>query len=295
MGFTAWMTITVLALSACSAAAGGLQVMADFQGIEYTEQGRPVGMPMGGIGAGSIEISSQGTLMEFGNINNWAARVPSIPGSGLYLTHRTDGKTSVYPLSAGKVRFEGNFPFAKLTFPDLPVKLTLWCWSPFVLHDIRHSSYPVAIFDAEIENTGKESAEVGLALYYGTDYSAWLQKLSVAGSETIPVRILSDSSPVCGKYADGISFKTKAELDTATVQERIARTRKTLEDAYLKSYDFTPINISNACTRSYKNHTFGDDKPHDPLTFDDLTPGRRDVYGIPFEIIDDKASAGKSC
>ena len=295
MDLTVVIVLALLLLAACCAAASGLGIMADFQGIEYTEQGRPVGMPMGGVGAGSIEISSQGTLMEFGNINNWAARIPSIPGSGLYLTYRSTRKTDVYPLSSGKVRFEGNFPFAKLTFPDLPVKLTLWCWSPFVLHDIRRSSYPAAIFDAEITNTSGDPAEVGLALGYGTDYSAWLEGLCSTRSETIPVRILSSGRTVNGKHASGVRFNTEAEIDSAVVLEKAAKIRKALEDAYLRAYEYTPIDILSACTRSYKTHPFGDDQSHALMNFDDLRPGRRDVYGIPFDIIDDEASGGRSC
>jgi uncharacterized protein (DUF608 family) len=267
--------------------------ISDFHGIQYTEQGRPVGMPLGGVGAGSIEISSQGTLMEFGNINNWAARISSIPGCGLYLRYRANGKTTVFPLSAGKVRFEGNFPFAKLTFPDLPVKLTLWCWSPFVLHDIRHSAYPAAIFDAEITNPGKERAEVGLVLAYGTDYSSWLAGIA-SKPEQIPVIIHSTGSPASGKSIEGIRFATKAELDPTAVEEKVTRAKKDLEDAYLRSYDYTPLNISSACNRSYRNHPFGDDSPHALLNFNDVKPGRIEVYGIPFEVIDDQTAAGKS-
>jgi len=94
----------------------------------------------------AIEITSQGTLSELANINNLCARIPSIPGAGLWLTYRSGTRSNAYLLSRSRVRFEGNFPFAKLTFPDLPVDLTLYCWSPFVLHDLRHSAYAAAIF-----------------------------------------------------------------------------------------------------------------------------------------------------
>ena len=96
------MCIVVL-LIAGHATAGDLDVMNDFQGIRYTEIGRPVGMPMGGVGAGTIEITSQGTLAEFANVNNWAARIPSLPGTGLWMTHTVGGKTRVYPLAGGRV------------------------------------------------------------------------------------------------------------------------------------------------------------------------------------------------
>ena len=277
------------------AAAGDLDVMSDFQGIRYTEVGRPVGMPMGGVGAGTIEITSQGALAEFANVNNWAARIPSLPGTGLWMTYSTGGKTSVYPLPGGKVIFEGNFPFAKLKFPDLPADLTLWCWSPFILHDLERSSYPVAIFDAEIKNTGRESAEIGLVLAYGTDYGEWLQKLTAGGAEGLSVSIASVSQLYTGKSASGISFSTKSSFDSKVMEARVREVKGSFEDAYLRAYDYAPLDIRQSCNRSYLKNPFGSDAGNAPLNFGDLKPGRMDVYGIPFEIIDDGATSGKSC
>ena len=288
------LILTGALLLASPTGARGIEIMNGFRGIDYTEEGRPVGMPMGGIGAGSIEISSRGALMEFRNINNWAARLPSIPGSGLWVTYRTGDKTRVFQLSAGKVHFEGNFPFAKLTFPDLPVDLTLWCWSPFVMHDLRRSAYPVAIFDARITNKGPRSAEVGLVLSYGTDYREWLRKLLVGGLDALPVNVSSTATPHEGKASRGISFSTRAEMDQAALESRSRALRKSLEDAYLRAYDFTPLDISAACNRSYLHHPFGDDAGNAPLNFADLKPGGMSIYGVPFQILDDAASAGRS-
>lgn len=58
--------ICITLLLIAGRALADLEVMKDFRGIRYTEVGRPVGMPMGGVGAGTIEITSQGTLAEFG-------------------------------------------------------------------------------------------------------------------------------------------------------------------------------------------------------------------------------------
>ncbi|MEI6916489.1 MAG: GH116 family glycosyl-hydrolase, partial [Armatimonadota bacterium] len=204
----------IVMMAACSSPcfAAGMDVMKDFQGIAYTEQGSAVGLPMGGIGAGCIEITSKGTLAEFAHLNNWTLRIPSIKGTGLTLTYRTGAKTRVFPLGEQKVKFEGNFPFAKLTFPNLPVKLTLWCWSPFILHNARHSAYPVAIFDAEVVNTSKTKAEVGLALSYGTDYGAWTRYLAPDTLKDVPtISMRSTPKLYSGKNVQGISFSTVAE------------------------------------------------------------------------------------
>lgn len=100
------LLIGTIWLMALPSVGRSLDTLSDFHGIEYTEIGRPVGLPLGGIGAGCFEITSQGTLVEFGNLNNWTARIPSIPGTGLWLTYKVAGKTQVYPLAGGKVIFE---------------------------------------------------------------------------------------------------------------------------------------------------------------------------------------------
>ena len=277
------------------ATADNLDVMKDFRGIEYTEVGRPVGMPMGGVGAGTIEITSQGSLAEFGNVNNWAARIPSLEGTGLWVIYNVGLTSRSYSLSSSKVVFEGNFPFAKLRFPDLPFDLTLWCWSPFILHDLERSSYPVAIFDAEIKNTGLKAADISLVLSYGTGYGEWLQKLTAGGTEGLAIHITSASRPFKGKSASGISFSTKSKFDAGILAKRVKDLRANLEDAYLRSYDYAPVDIRLACNRSYLKSPFGSDVGNAPLNFGDLKPGKTEVYGIPFDIIDDNASNGKSC
>ena len=327
------MALTLFVLSAFGAAAaaastGGMDIMSDFQGIKYNnfhdwygEVGRPVGMPMGGIGAGSIEISSAGTLMEFGNLNKCVSRLPSIPGTGLAVTSTAGDKTQVFPLSGGKVRFEGNFPFAKLTFPDLPVHVpvdvTLWAWSPFVLHDVRRSAYPVAIFDAQFKNKGSEKAEVGLVLSYGTDYGDWLReslwtlkdfqhdvyaqetpKAAGQGKDTedqvmnAPMRVQSKSAPYTGSSVAGITFSARGEIEKAAFAAQSEAQRKSLGEAYLRAYDFTPLDISSVCNRALKQ-PFGQDA-NKQIDFGDLKTGRIECYGVPFEILNDSATGGKS-
>ncbi len=261
---------------------GPLGVLADFRGIPFNQNGRAVGMPLGGLGAGSIEVSSQGTLMEFGNVNNWNARIASIPGSGIWLSYKTDGSTQVYSLSSGRVCFEGNFPFARLTFPDLPVDLTLWCWSPLILHDVRRSGYPGAIFDAEIRNRTGEPAEVGLVLSYGTDIASWLSGLSGG----VPVEIEGTAASYVAESSSGINFSVTAS-GTSDI-------RKTLEDAYLRGYNFTSLDMRQACNRSYLLSPFGTTGGNGPLKFGDLPAGPISIYGIPFQIIDDAANNNKS-
>lgn len=272
--------------------ASGMQVMNNFHGIKYTEVGRPVGMPLGGVGAGCLEISSQGELMEFANVNNWSNRIPSIPGSALWLTYKSGNTRKVFPLSGGRVNFEGNFPFAKLTFPDLPVKLTLWCWSPFIFHNTHDSAYPAAIFDAEVKNTGTKNAEIGLVLSYGTDYGGWLQRFTLPDSDA-PVSVASKSESYRGKSTSGISFSTRAVL-SGQYPTREQAIMKDIEAAYLRSYDYEILDITSACNRSYLRCPLGSHADQSD-NFAGLPHGSVDIYGIPFTIKNDAENARRSC
>ncbi|MBQ7369777.1 MAG: hypothetical protein IJW58_02235 [Clostridia bacterium] len=57
-----------------------------------------------------------------------------------------------------KVRFEGTFPIANLTFTDssFPAVVRLCAFNPLIPHDDFHSGIPAAFFEWEIENTERE-------------------------------------------------------------------------------------------------------------------------------------------
>jgi uncharacterized protein (DUF608 family) len=289
-------------------------IMADFSGIKYTDNGRAVGMPMGGVGAGTIEITSKGTLAEFRNINNWAVSLKENPGTGLYFTYHAAGQTQVFPLDQQRVWFEGNFPFAKLTFPDLPVKLTLWCWSPFILHDLRHSSYPAAIFDAEIENTGAEAIDAGLVLSYGADYSDWLTRVITSQmqaakpseyynwrdfylnyrDEGVKVAVTSSAQSLNNEHITGINFTTQAKVDCTAYLAELHAVETELRQAYLRSYSYTPLDITAVVNNDYTGLALPNNYGVGNYSLSAIKPGPRQIYDIPFAVIDAAATPGKS-
>ncbi|MGQ9651700.1 MAG: GH116 family glycosyl-hydrolase [Phycisphaerae bacterium] len=130
------------------------------------------GMPMGGIGAGKIEIARDGSFRNITTNNNIDApfyhpdlcfMVASINGQPRIL--RDESAVGLPPVE--KIGFNARYPIARLTFIDkawpIPIKLT--AWSPLIPGNIEDSSLPVAILDFELENTtaGEIDVQIGLS------------------------------------------------------------------------------------------------------------------------------------
>ncbi|MEX2719740.1 MAG: GH116 family glycosyl hydrolase [Candidatus Sigynarchaeota archaeon] len=151
------------------------------------------GIPLGGIGTGSVEIWPDGYFHEWQifNIGKWAPRQPghgekkepSMDPAGLtfFLRVKDDEKGVVmrrlgirtdqhdlYSLawlkSVKGIDFEGRFPVAKLAYIDdtLPVDVSCKMLAPFMPHDSRVSGTPG--FYAIFKVTNKSSKPVDVAL-----------------------------------------------------------------------------------------------------------------------------------
>ena len=118
------------------------------------------GIPLGGIGTGSVEIRPDGLFHEWQifNTGHWSPNSPCSSAKNaevpldsflFYVRTRTpDGRITVRHLAlhsplndlysfpwircVKRIRFEGHFPVARLVFedPDLPVEVILEAFSP---------------------------------------------------------------------------------------------------------------------------------------------------------------------
>lgn len=140
------------------------------------------GVPLGGIGAGKIEIFPNGTLDLFTFLNNWDAPftedrhkifsknglVQAPPEGilgyhfGIFTEMADDKKTAKllqtvpignYPIIE-EIKYEGLFPFARLNYIDkqIPIKVSLEAFSPFIPQDSKNSSIPGVIFNFRFHN-----------------------------------------------------------------------------------------------------------------------------------------------
>src|SRR5207247_1420033 len=111
------------------------------------------GVPLGGIGAGTFQVMTDGLISGATYNNKWAYPTGDIPGcfaavhvrAGTRALSRVLALTSPYGLETiSGLNYEGLFPVAKLTFQDpaLPILISSRAFSPLIPHDVRSSSFP---------------------------------------------------------------------------------------------------------------------------------------------------------
>ncbi|MFH0797155.1 MAG: GH116 family glycosyl-hydrolase [Candidatus Omnitrophota bacterium] len=154
-------------------------------GPQKTLKGRnldEVSFPLGGIGTGMISLGGWGQLREWEIMNrpakgfvfrdsffslriNRKKGVPLLkvlqgPAGGTYVG---GGHSARRDIGEGlphfrKVSFTGSYPFANVEFedPDVPLKVSLEAFNPFIPLNDKDSSIPVAVLRYHLKNTGRE-------------------------------------------------------------------------------------------------------------------------------------------
>lgn len=143
--------------------------------------------PLGGIGSGSIGLAGNGSLVDWeifnrpdkGSYNSYsffAVRADFPDGKSITKVLQGDytnqlmgqysksifcgygfgprsGQMAAFP-HFKKVRFDGKFPIAKLTFEDddFPAKIIMTAFNPFIPLDADNSSIPAAFFNIRIKS-----------------------------------------------------------------------------------------------------------------------------------------------
>lgn len=153
------------------------------------------GIPLGGIGTGSVEIRPDGLLHEWQvfNCGPWSPHSPCC-GNGAVTARLDDLLFLVRACTAGgrpvvrylalhaplhelysfswlkcvrRIGYDGRFPLARLVYEDplLPVDVEGEFFSPFVPHDSRTSGTPGFLVAFRIHNRTAERVEVSLLCY----------------------------------------------------------------------------------------------------------------------------------
>ncbi len=155
------------------------------------------GVPLGGIGAGKVEIFPDGTLANFTHQNNWDDPIGSKGGLnhvdarvghhfGIWASRCAEGAEPVARLlqtadipglpRVERIEYRGEYPFAKLDYIDstLPVQVRLEAFSPVVPGNLRMSAMPVAVFMFTVTNRDPESAvDTAIMATARNTVSAW--------------------------------------------------------------------------------------------------------------------------
>ncbi|MBN1412845.1 MAG: hypothetical protein JW969_18535 [Spirochaetales bacterium] len=151
------------------------------------------GIPLGGIGTGSIEIRSDGAFHEWMIFNNppWCgwnefmkAENPPLKASDFSFIIRTRAKGEVttrllrnleqeeilysyhipHLKPAETIKWTPRFPHAEFSYSDpaLPVECKMTAWSPFIPHDVKNSSLPAAILSFKLKNPSKHAIDLSI-------------------------------------------------------------------------------------------------------------------------------------
>ena len=142
------------------------------------------GVPLGGIGTGSVELRADGSFNQWQIFNNWGNKEKLViwehhPSYNLpdnfFIIHCDDGQRKISrvlqknPLPGldgiENIDYKGQFPFAGLTYTDaeLPLDISLEAFSPFIPHDSKNSGQPGAFFKLKVGNNSGGSAKVAFA------------------------------------------------------------------------------------------------------------------------------------
>lgn len=131
-----------------------------------------VGMPLGGIGTGTIWLDGRGRLaiwQIFNNLNErrihdsfFAVSAGTTSGRRVTRVLQTEGEGELQPVAS--LDYEGGYPIARLKFhdPDLPVEVSMEALNPMIPLDAANSSIPCALFRLTAHNPGTAAAEVTL-------------------------------------------------------------------------------------------------------------------------------------
>jgi uncharacterized protein (DUF608 family) len=147
-----------------------------------------IAFPLGGVCAGSISLGGRGQLRDWeifnrpdkGNAPSYA--FPAIwaqAGAGKPVVRVLESRIQPpYEGSSGlgtqnapglvrlaSATFKGEFPLAHIDFtdPELPVRVSLDAFSPFIPHEPDDSGLPVAILRYRVTNPGAAPAKVSIA------------------------------------------------------------------------------------------------------------------------------------
>lgn len=144
------------------------------------------GVPLGGIGTGTMQWMSDGTLSHAAITNNWNHPVPNLPGCFAAFWMRSSEKTTARVLalqnayglpSVAEIRFSGLTPQLTQECLDtaLPFPVTIRAFSPLIPHDLRNSSFPAAVVLFQIKNSSNIPVEISCAL-------SWENLLGMGGT-----------------------------------------------------------------------------------------------------------------
>ncbi len=192
----------------------------------------PMGIPLGGIGAGYIDILPNGSTGNLVVNNNWAAPISNCQGLSWAVAVSQNGAIVSKSLRAvdgpsigisqadkavKNFLYQGCFPGALIQAndPELPIQIQVEAWSPFNPLDIEASSLPVAGFVFEVTNTSEQEVNITLAGAWeniiGTGFLQNPQNKTSTSADS-GTDVIHDSSASNARLGNRIQLLSKGKL-----------------------------------------------------------------------------------
>lgn len=121
------------------------------------------GVPLGGLGTGYMTLEGDGKIGFHSIFNNI---VPPKKYFEDWLT--VNSGTVNVPLSSTRISYWGHYPVVDLQaeYRELPLKVLIRAFSPYIVGDAAASNTPVAMFDLKLQNTSSRNLAVALLLKF---------------------------------------------------------------------------------------------------------------------------------
>ena len=154
-----------------------------------------VGVPLGGIGTGKIEITPDGMFRHFTINNNYVFPIDEMRGTFLSITckDRRGTQTKIltsYPqfeakdsnvfLRQAEISYKGLWPKCILSYTprDLPIRIDLTAFSPIIPKNLEVNCLPIIYFIFDIENIQEELIDISLNFSWEDINGCWGSKVS---------------------------------------------------------------------------------------------------------------------
>ncbi|ANW95304.1 hypothetical protein AXE80_02935 [Wenyingzhuangia fucanilytica] len=207
-----------------------------------TPSGMRSAIPLGGFGAGSVELRADGSFQDWDIFNNSPAtgnRKTQLNNAfmGLWVkeknkevvattlrTHPPKGLPAI-----DQIEYSGSFPVSKLTLTDskLPVEAKLYAYSEYKIRDPKASATPCALFSIELHNPNETSAQTsflfnlpnhikgnfkvenGLVLTKdGTEPASGNMTLAANGADKVTYAVADDLNVLWNTFNENGAFNT---------------------------------------------------------------------------------------
>jgi len=137
------------------------------------------GVPLGGIGAGKIELMTDGSFGNFTNQHNWDRPYGWAKGAFAAIRAQSGDDKPVARMlrlksaqeytgveNVAHTQMQGWFPTGHVDYDDpaMPIKVRLNAFSPLIPHNVKDSSIPVACLDYVLSNPTGKSVRASIVL-----------------------------------------------------------------------------------------------------------------------------------